>query len=48
MEHNIIVACLSGIGIFIFAGISGFGYLHVFFWKFCNSNGQYIYAIFMI
>jgi len=32
MELNLFSALLCGIGIFIFAGVAGFGFLHVFFW----------------
>ena len=32
METNLFAGLLSGFGILLFAGISGFGFLHIFFW----------------
>lgn len=48
MNTNVITGFLSGLGIFIFAGVSGFGFLLIFLWELYFSQNKHKYIIIMI
>lgn len=48
LEYNVIIGVLAGLGLFIFAGVSGFGFSHEFLREFCFTQGKYTSGIFMI
>jgi hypothetical protein len=48
MQTNPVAACFCGLGILIFAGISGFGYLLIFFRQLRFSQHIHKSTTFMI